>query len=39
VMVPSTNYEATSVVALEDDLTTSTRFEMRGWATRLFAVE
>ena len=36
VLVPSTDYAATTVVALNDDLSSSIEFEMRGWGTRLF---
>ena len=36
VLVPSTDYAATRVVTLHDDLTTTPAFDVRGWGTRLF---
>jgi hypothetical protein len=38
VMVPSTDYAATSVVALDSDLRATKAFEMQGWGIRLFKV-
>jgi len=38
VLVPGDEYAATTVVAVDKDLETSERFELRGWGTRLFQV-
>ena len=38
VLVPGTEYASTTVVAVDKDLQTSERFEVRGWGTRLFQV-
>jgi hypothetical protein len=37
-LVPGTDYASTTVVAIDKDLKTSERFELRGWGTRLFQV-
>lgn len=36
VLVPDSGYASTTVVSVSADLSTSARFEMRGWGTRLF---